>query len=81
MVHNLLLLQNVLISPILWSSNCKYSNVFGENKTVVDGATIPHANLHNCYTDVSFHCGYEAMASKFMKIFRIPGEINPLQIS
>jgi hypothetical protein len=41
----------------------EYSYVFGDNKTVVDGATIPHAKLHKCHNAMSFHRVREAMAS------------------
>jgi hypothetical protein len=58
----------------------EYSYVFGDNKTVVDGATIPHAKLHKRHNALSFHRVREAMASRFMKMFHIPGEYNPADI-
>jgi hypothetical protein len=58
----------------------EYSYVFGDNKTVVDGATIPHAKLHKRHNALSFHCVREAMASRFMKMFHLPGKCNPAHI-
>jgi hypothetical protein len=40
----------------------EYSSIFGDNKTVVDGATIPHAKLHKRHNALSFHRLHEAMA-------------------
>jgi hypothetical protein len=73
---------------------CEVSYMFGDNKTVIDGATIPHANLHKRNNALSYHrvreamaskflyyhrvC--EAMASKFLNMFHVPGECNPADI-
>ena len=56
------------------------SYVFGDNKTVIDGATIPHAKLHKRHDALSYHRVHEAMASKFLKMFHVPGESNPADI-
>jgi hypothetical protein len=48
--------------------------------TVVDRATIPHAKLHKRQNALSFHHVCEAMASRFMKMFHLPGECNPADI-
>jgi hypothetical protein len=37
------------------------SYVFGDNKTVVDSSTIPHAKLHKHHNALSFHHVREAM--------------------
>ena len=58
----------------------EYSYVFGDNKTVIDGATIPHAKLHKRHNALSFHRVREAMASRFLKMFHLPGECNPADI-
>ena len=55
--------------------------MFGDNKSVVDSSTIPHAKLHKRHTALSFHRVREAIAAKFVKFHFIPGEDNPADIS
>jgi hypothetical protein len=54
--------------------------MFFDNKTVIDGANIPHAKLHKHHNTLSFNCVREAMASCFIKMFHIPGEHKPPDI-
>jgi hypothetical protein len=56
------------------------SYMFGDNKSVVDSATIPHAKLNKRHTMLSFHRVREAIASKIISFYHIPGDINPADI-
>ena len=56
------------------------SYMFGDNKTVVDSGSLPHAKLHKRHTMLSHHRVCEAIASGMVKFFHIPGEINPADI-
>jgi hypothetical protein len=56
------------------------SYVFGDNKTVIDASSTPHAKLHKRHNILSFHRVQEAVASKYGVIFHLPGEYNPADI-
>ena len=56
------------------------SYLFGDNKTVVDSGSLPHAKLHKRDTMLSYHRVREAIASGMVKFYHIPGEINPADI-
>ena len=56
------------------------SYVFGDNKTVCDSSTIPHAKLHKRHNALSFHRVREAVAAKFVAIYHLNGEYNPADI-
>jgi hypothetical protein len=56
------------------------SYVFGDNKTVIDASSTPHAKLHIRHNALSFHCVQEAAVSKYVMIFHLPGEYNPADI-
>jgi len=56
------------------------SYVFGDNKSVIDSSTIPHAKLHKRHNALSFHRVREAVASKFVGLYFLPGEFNPADI-
>ena len=56
------------------------SYMFGDNKTVVDSGSLPHAKLHKRHSMLSYHCIREAITSGMVKFFHIPGEINPADI-
>jgi hypothetical protein len=56
------------------------SYVFGDNKTVIDNSSTPHAKLHKRHNALSFHRVREAVASKYVSIFHLPGEFNPADI-
>ena len=58
----------------------KKSYMFGDNESVVDSSTIPHAKLHKRHTILSFHCVREAVASGMIAFIYLPGEINPADI-
>jgi Reverse transcriptase (RNA-dependent DNA polymerase) len=57
-----------------------YSYMIVDNKTVIDGATFPHAKLHKRHNALSFHRVREAVASDMLKSFFIDGEFNPADI-
>jgi hypothetical protein len=50
------------------------SYVFGDNKTIIDALLTPHAKLHKRHNALSFHRVREAVASKYVTIFHLPGE-------
>ena len=54
--------------------------MFGDNKSVVDSSSRPHAKLHKRHTALSFHCVREAIASKMLCFHFIKGSINPADI-
>ena len=56
------------------------SQMFGDNKTVVDSATKIHAKLHKRHTALSFHRVQEAMAAGFIGFHHIAGSRNPADI-
>jgi hypothetical protein len=56
------------------------SYVFGDNKTVIDAWLTPHAKLHKRHNALSSHHVREAVASKYVTIFHLPGEYNPADI-
>jgi hypothetical protein len=56
------------------------SYVFRDNKTIIDASSTPHAKLHKRHNALSFHGVWEAVASKYVTIFHLPGEYNPADI-
>jgi hypothetical protein len=56
------------------------SQMFGDNKTVVDSATKIHAKLHKRHTALSFHRVREAIAAGFIAFHHIPGSRNPADV-
>ena len=54
--------------------------MFGDNKTVVDSSSRPHARLHKRHTALSFHRVREAIASKILDFYHISGTTNPADI-
>jgi hypothetical protein len=56
------------------------SYVFGDNKTVVDSSTKPHAKLHKRHNALSFHRVREAIACGMIAQHHIPGKYNPADI-
>jgi hypothetical protein len=56
------------------------SYVFRDNKTVINASSTPHAKLHKRHNALSFHRVREAVASKYVTIFDLPGEYNPADI-
>jgi hypothetical protein len=56
------------------------SYMFGDNKSVVDSSMQLHAKLHKRHTILLFHLMREAIASRSIEFFSIPGDINPADI-
>lgn len=56
------------------------SYMFGDNESVVNSSSIPHAKLHKRHTALSFHRVREAVASKFVGFYFLPGADNPADI-
>jgi len=56
------------------------SYLFGDNESVVNSATQPHAKLHKRHNALSFHRVREAIASGHYVFTHIPGENNPADI-
>ena len=56
------------------------SYMFGDNKSVVDSSTTPHAKLHKHHTALSFHRVREAVAAGIVAFYHIAGEANPADI-
>ena len=54
--------------------------VLGDNKSVVDGATIPHRRLNKRHLMLSWHYVREAIATGMYDYVHIPGSINPADI-
>jgi len=55
---------------------CKKSYMFGDNESVVNSSSIPHAKLHKRHTALSFHRVCEAVASKFVGFYFLPRADN-----
>jgi hypothetical protein len=56
------------------------SYMFGDNKTVVESSTRPHAKLHKRHVALSFHRVREAIAAKIVGFYHVDGERNPADI-
>ena len=56
------------------------SYMFGDNKSVVDSASIPQSKLHKRHNALSFHRVREAIASGMLRFIHIPGSCNPADI-
>jgi len=56
------------------------SYMFGDNKSVVTSATIPHSGLNKCHNALSYHHVHEAIAAKILGFFHIDGKKNPADV-
>jgi hypothetical protein len=56
------------------------SFIFGDNESVVNSATQPHARLTKRHNLLSFHYVREAIARGFIVFTHIPGQENPSDI-
>ena len=54
--------------------------MLGDNKSVVDSGTIPHAKLHKRHNALSFHRVREAIAARILRFHHVPGKTNPSDI-
>ena len=58
----------------------KRSYRFGDNKSVVDSSSKPHAKLHKRHTALSFHHVREAIAAGIVALLHVSGDRNPANI-
>ncbi len=56
------------------------SYIFGDNKSIVQSATQPHAKHHKWHNALSFHWAWEAIVSKNIIMTHMPGADNPADI-
>ena len=56
------------------------SYMFGDNKTVVDTASVPHGKLQKRHNALSFHRTRFAIAAGILTFHHIPGKRNPADI-
>jgi hypothetical protein len=56
------------------------SYMFGDNESVVNSSMQVHAKLHKRHNMLSFHRVREAIASKMVGFYHIPGSNNPADI-
>jgi len=56
------------------------SYMFGDNESVVNSSSIPHAKLHKRHTALSFHRICEAVSSKYVEFHFLPGSDNPADL-
>ena len=54
--------------------------MLGDNESVVNSLSIPHAKLHKHHVALSFHRVRQAIASKFVGFHFLPGVDNPADI-
>ena len=50
--------------------------MFGDNKSVVDSASIPHFKLHKHHNALSFHRVREAIAASIVRFYHIDSGEN-----
>ena len=58
----------------------KCSYMFGDNESVVNSSSVPHAKLHKRHTALSFHRVREAVAAGYVSFNHLPGSDNPADI-
>ena len=56
------------------------SYMFGDNKSVVDTASVPHGKLQKRHNILSFHRTRFAIAAKILNFFHISGKGNPAEV-
>ena len=56
------------------------SYMFGDNESVVNGATLPHAKLNKRHNFLSFHRVREAMSAGWISFYHMKGTSNPADI-
>ena len=50
--------------------------LFGDNKTTVDSASVPHSKLNKRHTALSYHYVRERIAAGFLRYVWLPGKLN-----
>ena len=56
------------------------SYMFGDNKTVVDTASVPAGKLHKRHNALAYHKTRYAVAADIIQFYHIAGETNPADI-
>ena len=56
------------------------SDMFGDNESVVNSSMQPHGKSHKRHVALSFHRVHEAIASKIVAFFHMPGSDNPADV-
>ena len=56
------------------------SYMFGDNRSVVTSATIPHSGLNKWHNALSYHRVREAIAAKILAFFHMDGKKNPADV-
>jgi len=56
------------------------SYLFGDNKSVITSATIPHSSLNKRHNALSYHKVREAVAAKILAFVHIDGKANPADV-
>jgi hypothetical protein len=56
------------------------TTMFGDNESVVNSASIPHARLHKRHTALSFHCVREGIAAGVAKFHHVLSAHNPADV-
>jgi hypothetical protein len=54
--------------------------MFGDNESVVNSSSIPHARLHKRHTALSFHRVREGIAAGIAKFYHVRSAFNPADI-
>ena len=54
--------------------------MFRDNRLVVDSSMILHKKIHKRNVILSFYCVREAISTKIISYYFVPGEINPSNI-
>lgn len=54
--------------------------VFGDNETVINTASTPHARLQKRHNALSFHKARSSHAARILRMHHIPGDRNPADI-
>lgn len=54
--------------------------MFGDNESVVNSSSLPHARLHKHHTSLSFHRVREGIAAGVAQFYYIPSLSNPADI-
>jgi hypothetical protein len=54
--------------------------MFGDNETVVNTASFPHARLQKQHVALSYHKVREAVAAGILRFHHVRGKLNPADI-
>ena len=60
----------------LWAPIGSKSFLFGDNRSVVISATLPHSTLSKCHNILAFHRVWEAIGAKIMAFYWIQSAYN-----